>query len=642
MAVDTQAPASGAPLSTYDNPEAYIAGDRRRALAAGRELPDRVHGAALFADISGFTPLTEALVAELGAQRGAEELSVILDGLFNAVLVQLHRHGGSVVYFSGDAVTCWLDSDDGLLATSCALAMQQTMATAGRIQLPSGRSIQLAMKIAIAVGNARRFVVGDHLVQLIDVLAGALMDDLAGAERQAVPGEIILDQSVFGGAVDDDASVSGHFLDPGGPASPDESDSEATVEGDLRRAGGRSYLRVRRLVGPVTLPPPSGATEPLPEAVVRQWLLPAVYERLRTGRGEFLAELRTAVPLFLRFGGLDYDADPDAGAKLDRFVVAAQRIIDGYGGSTLQLTLGDKGAYLYAVFGTPLAHEDDAARACAAALELLTLEGEHAVSGFQIGLGHGRVRSGTYGHSQRRTFCCLGDAVNLAARLMTAAPPGRIFASAAVQRAAGPGLEWTRLDDQRVKGKALAVEVYELTGADRRGSTSRHRRHTLPMIGRDEQLAELSRHIVSACDGKGQVVLVSAPPGLGKSRLLVEGARVLRDRDIEAHEGEAQAFGPPTSYTVWHDIWRGALGVAESQDGAPRSADEQRDQLRRRVEELDPALLPRLPLLGAALGLAMEDNELTASLTPKLRKASLESLLISLVQRLTDGGEPLV
>ena len=60
-------------------------------------------------------------------------------------------------------------------------------------------------------------------------------------------------------------------------------------------------------------------------------------------------------------------------AKLDAFIVAAQRIIDGYGGSTLQLTLGDKGAYLYAVFGTPLAHEDDTARACAAALELRTL-----------------------------------------------------------------------------------------------------------------------------------------------------------------------------------------------------------------------------------------------------------------------------
>ena len=78
------------PAARYDNPEAYIAGDRRRALAAGTELPDRVHGAALFADISGFTPLTEALVAEYGAQRGAEELSAVLDRLFDALLGHLH------------------------------------------------------------------------------------------------------------------------------------------------------------------------------------------------------------------------------------------------------------------------------------------------------------------------------------------------------------------------------------------------------------------------------------------------------------------------------------------------------------------------------------------------------------------------
>ncbi|MBA3248962.1 MAG: hypothetical protein H0T66_01310, partial [Geodermatophilaceae bacterium] len=76
-----------------DDPEAYIAGDRRRALAAGRELPERVAGAALFADISGFTPLTEALAVEFGAQRGAEELTAILERVFAAVLGELHSFG---------------------------------------------------------------------------------------------------------------------------------------------------------------------------------------------------------------------------------------------------------------------------------------------------------------------------------------------------------------------------------------------------------------------------------------------------------------------------------------------------------------------------------------------------------------------
>ena len=99
----------------------------------------------------------------------------------------------------------------------------------------------------------------------------------------------------------------------------------------------------------------------------------------------------------------------------------------GYGGNVLQLTLGDKGAYLYGVFGSPVAHEDDAARAAAAALELRDLERTTDARDIQIGITHGRLRSGTYGHAMRRTFVCLGDAVNLSARLMSAAPPGSIY-----------------------------------------------------------------------------------------------------------------------------------------------------------------------------------------------------------------------
>ncbi len=95
------------------------------------EMPDRVDGAALFADISGFTPLTEALANELGPQRGAEELTANLGRVFHAVIAELDRHGGDVIYFSGDAITCWLDGDDGARATAAALAMQDAMARVG-------------------------------------------------------------------------------------------------------------------------------------------------------------------------------------------------------------------------------------------------------------------------------------------------------------------------------------------------------------------------------------------------------------------------------------------------------------------------------------------------------------------------------
>ena len=102
----------------------------------GRTLPDRAQGAALFADISGFTQLTEALVRELGPQRGAEELTRYLDLVYDAVIDELHRYGGSVIAFAGDAITCWLDGDDGRRAVACALAMQARHAS---VSAPSRR-----------------------------------------------------------------------------------------------------------------------------------------------------------------------------------------------------------------------------------------------------------------------------------------------------------------------------------------------------------------------------------------------------------------------------------------------------------------------------------------------------------------------
>lgn len=584
----------GAPTS--DNPQAYIAGDRRRALARGASLPDRVRGAALFADISGFTPLTEAMVAELGPQRGAEALTSTLGVVFDAVLVELHRYGGSVIYFSGDAVTCWLDGDDGVLATECGLAMQRAMATVSQVSLPSGRAVTLSMKVAISVGPARRFVVGDPTLQLIDVLAGTLMDDLAGAEGAARTGEVVLDRSALD-SLGDRVEVSERRTSP---------------------SSGRTVAVVGSLGVVAELPEILGEEPVLAEDVVRPWLLPAVYERLRTGRGEFLAELRNAVPLFLRFGGIDYDNDPRAQQKLNAFVTEAQRVISGYGGNALQLTLGDKGAYLYAVFGSPIAHEDDAARACAAALELRGLD-RGAVTGISIGVASGRLRSGTYGHATRRTFCCLGDAVNLAARLMSAAPAGEIYVSDQVKRAAGDRYRWDRDLLLQVKGKAAAIEAHVL-GAGRPGRG--HRQHTLPIVGREPELALLDRSVTDTLDGRGQVVGICAEAGVGKSRLLAEVAAGMRQRGMATYHGEAQAFGANTAYSAWQDIW---AGIFEVPVGASVTATTAR--LHDVFSAVAPELAARIPLLGAVLGMPLPDTELTAGLDPKLRKESLEALL---------------
>ena len=86
---------------------AYLPQDRRQALARGEDLPTRAHGAALFADIAGFTPLTEALDRSLGARRGVEEMTRQINHVYDALIGAVERYGGSVIGFAGDSITCW-------------------------------------------------------------------------------------------------------------------------------------------------------------------------------------------------------------------------------------------------------------------------------------------------------------------------------------------------------------------------------------------------------------------------------------------------------------------------------------------------------------------------------------------------------
>jgi adenylate cyclase len=594
--------------------DAYLPIDRRQALARGAALPDRVEGAALFADISGFTPLTEALVQELGPQRGVEELTHHLNRVFDALIAELHRFGGSVIGFGGDAITCWLEGDTGLRATACALAMQQAMGPFAAVTIPSGGTFTLAMKVAVATGAARRFLVGDPGIHLIDVLAGATLDRLAKAEHHAGRGEVVLDaQTVH--ALGDQVQIGAWRHDDG------TEERFGVVEGLAAQVGDTPW----RSLAP-------GAQV---ERQVRSWLLPPVYELLRAGRGEFLAELRPVVVLFCRFTGIDYDGDDQAGEKLDAYIRWIQSVLARYEGYLLFLSMGDKGSYLGAAFGAPIAHEDDAERAVSAALELRVLPGElDFVKDVQIGISQGRMLAGAYGGTARRTYGVMGDDVNLAARLMEAAAPGQILVSRRVQVAAGESFIWESLPDRKVKGKAEPVAVFSPVRAQRRRAVRLHEaRYALPMVGREAELALIEQKLDLALKGRGQIVGITGEAGIGKSRLVAEVIALANERQLDGYASECESYGTNTSYLVWWPIWRALYDVDPAWDVA-----DQVRALEEGLERIDPALVARAPLLGAVLNLPIPDNELTQAFDAKLRKESLEALLVDCLRALAQAG----
>ena len=339
--------------------------------------------------------------------------------------------------------------------------------------------------------------------------------------------------------------------------------------------------------------------------------------------GEFLTELRPTVALFLKFSGIDYDGDPEAQSKLNAYMQAVQRILARYNSYLLQLTIGDKGSYFYVSFGAPLAYEDDAIRAVAAALELRDLRMD-SITDVQIGVSQGRMRTGAYGSNSRRTYGALGDDVNMAARLMQHAGSGQALVNQNVRKATSINFTWEELAPLQVKGKSQPVTVFRLiTKQERQGIRLHEPKYALPMVGREAEMASIKTKLDLALLGQGQIVGITAEAGMGKSRLMAEVIRMARGHNMLGFGGECQSYGTSTSYLVWQNIWRGFFDL----DSASSIA-EQIQALEVQLSRIDPVLLPRLPLLGAVLNIHIPDNELTGSFDAKLRKESLESLLV--------------
>lgn len=596
-----------------ESASAYIPMDRRQALARdeandalpSETLPERSEGVALFADISGFTPLTAALAEELGAQRGAEELTQQLNRVYGLLIAEVHRYHGSVINFSGDAITCWFDGERILGALACAFAMQQRMRQLGRIVTPIGTPIRFAIKVAVVAGPVRRFVVGQPEFRWIDVLAGYTLDRVSEAEKVAKSGEIVVSSEIV--------EALGKRL---------VVDEWRNSPGSLPKKG-KIFAVVSQLTG--ELPPspwPALSAQALSEQQVSAWLLPQVYGRLQSGQGHFLAELRPAAALFGKFRGIDYDEDEQAGAKLDAYIDWVQGILDRYEGALIQLTVGDKGSYFYATFGTLRAHDDDAARALATACALRVLPPElHFIQGIQIGIAWGQMRCGAYGSPTRRTYGALGDKTNLAARLMGLAELGDIRCDAAIYRRASTKWAFEALPPVRIKGKTGLVPLYRPLG--RLNQPTKIEGTENRMIGRKAEVERLALALDALEKGKSHTLLIEGEAGIGKSRLVAQLMGLVEERRLTALLGVAHSIEQQTPYRAWHDIFREFFKINETLSLA---------EVYKIVQRIAPEQLERLPLLNDFIALELPESKFTASLPLILRKKNLVLLLVALLQ----------
>jgi tetratricopeptide (TPR) repeat protein len=277
-------------------------------------------------------------------------------------------------------------------------------------------------------------------------------------------------------------------------------------------------------------------------------------------------------------------------------------IIERYGG-TVEKFIGDA---VMAVWGVPVAHEDDAERAVRAALDLVSgvshlTDGEASLE-LRAGVltGEAAVTVGAVGQAM-----VAGDLVNTASRLQSVAPPGTVLVGESTQRAASGAILFEPAGEQLLKGKAAPVPAWravQVVGL--RGGAGRSGMREAPFVGRDEEL-RLVKDLFHATgrEQKPRLLTVIGQAGIGKSRLAWEFEKYL-DGISETgwwHVGRSPAYGEGISFWALAEMIRGRAGIAETDE--PATA---REHLHRCVGEFLPDADERRwvePRLAGLLGL---------------------------------------
>ncbi len=269
--------------------------------------------------------------------------------------------------------------------------------------------------------------------------------------------------------------------------------------------------------------------------------------------------------------------DPErVGAVTDRVLAALAGAVKTFGGHVDKLT----GDGIMAVFGAPVAHEDDPERAVRAALAMQRAvrrvlddeRGGGAPAGLRIGSNYGDVFAGV---QAAREYPVIGDTVNTAARLADAAAVGAIYGGAPTSATTRHVAAWRRLLPLRLKGKRHAVEAYELLGLLDAPGTRSGLGDEGPFVGREAEMALVANRLVEVSDrDEPRVLVFTADAGVGKTRLAAEIARVAYGSAGTGYDGSGTggarvlsvrcaAYGERWRLGPLADLVRAAVGLPD-------------------------------------------------------------------------------
>jgi class 3 adenylate cyclase len=304
-------------------------------------------------------------------------------------------------------------------------------------------------------------------------------------------------------------------------------------------------------------------------------------------RAEGREERKVVTVLFtdlVGFTGRSEELDPeDVRAMLTPYYALLREQIERRGG-TVEKFIGDA---VMAVFGAPVAHEDDPVRAVLAALGIRdAISASSPELQIRTAVHTGEALVALDANPSAGESMASGDVVNTAARLQAAAPVDGILVGEATYRATRHVIEYLEAGPVEAKGKANPIPVWQVVATRPRYGTDVEESARSPLVGRSRELALLTDAFARCrSEETAQLVTLVGVPGIGKSRLVAELFAVL-DADADVYwwrQGRSLPYGESRSVWALGEIVKAQAGILESDDGPTAE-----EKLTAMVEEVLP------------------------------------------------------
>ncbi len=566
---------------TEDPLRAYVPRMLRGPRGASGPGHWQAEGTLVFADISGFTRLTEKLSRH--GRIGAEEIVRTVSAIFTELL-SATGDGGDVLKFSGDALLIFYEGDDhAQRACHAALTMRRRLREVGGIDSSAGR-VRLRMAVGAHSGSFHFFLCGAQHLELY--VLGEAASTTVAMEAAARAGQCLVS-----------------------PA------TAAMVDARVVPQEGGVLVRAVPPLPAIDAPSVDDGHDHA------RFLAPPLRAHLAQSGGEH--EHRRVAVAFAHFGEVDallrsQGAD-DLFARVQELTLTAMTALAEY---EVLLTATDVGAdrgTLMLTAGAPDATGDEEARLLRVARRIVTADVGLPV---RVGVNAGRVFVGAVGAPFRRTYSTMGAATNLAARVAARTAWGEVWATDEVVRHARGRFDTRPLQPFSVKGVAAPLRASVIGDAlTARAGTDLA---VVPLVGRAAELAALSAALERARGGRGEVVELVGEAGLGKSRLVAELHQ--RVGDIGWLGISCDPYEQTSAYRVARLLLRRALGIR--QDESPETAGKLLTEF---VADAAPALLPWLPLLAVPLGASVAPTPEANEVDPRYRRVRTQQIVCDLL-----------